>query len=633
MERPRRTFIPAARTRIHRRERPVRVLNPNRQARHIGMIDRFLTRIASARTFAGKLWDLTRPYWFAQDRQTLRFRGFAFSIRECWIARALLAVVLAASVLIVYISKQINSWNARFFNALQDRNAEAFWSELYTWVFLVALFIVAVVYRVWLVQLLTIRWRRWLSRVYFRDWLADRTYYHMELARWSVGNPEQRIEQDIGAFTRQTLDISLGLLLQVMTLVTFTAVLWNLSSGFVLPIFGGVTIPGYMMWAAILYALAGSWATYLIGKPLVGVNYALERYNAEFRYRMVRIRENAESIALYHGEAVEERRLSSAFTRIYATWWSYMRYNKRLTWLTSFYGQAAAVFPFIVGAPQFFAGRIGLGTLTQTADAFGQVQGSLSWFIDSYTQLAAWQAAVNRLTSFGEAMVGAKRAAEQGGFDIRTASEPSLALDDVEVQLPDGTPLLQGLDVTLREGESVVLAGASGSGKTTLFRVLAGLWPFGKGRIALPRDGRALFLSQRPYLPIGALKDALCYPETADRHTDAECGAALEACGLGYLVPRLGEAANWSLILSGGEKQRLAFARALLFRPSWLFLDEATAALDEAAERHMYELLCQRLPKATVVSIAHRPAVLAFHKRQLVVDPLQRRVASEPVPA
>jgi putative ATP-binding cassette transporter len=479
---------------------------------------------------------------------------------------------------------------------------------------------------VWLVQLLTIRWRRWLSRVYFHDWLADRTYYHMELARWGVGNPEQRIEQDIAGFTRQTLDITLGLLLQVMTLVTFAAVLWNLSSDFVLPILGGLAIPGYMMWAAVLYALAGSWATYLIGRPLVGVNFALERYNADFRYRMVRIRENAESIALYSGEPVEERRLGNAFTRIYATWWAYMKHNKRLTWLTSFYGQAAAVFPFIVGAPQYFAGRIGLGTLTQTADAFGQVQGSLSWFVDRYTQLAAWQATVNRLTTFGEAMVKAKRAAEQAGFEVRTAAEPELTLEGVDVELPDGTTLLQGVDLTVREGESVVLRGSSGSGKTTLFRVLAGLWPYGKGRIALPGDGRALFLSQRPYLPIGALKDALCYPEAHDAHPDAECGAALEACGLGYLVPRLGEAANWSFILSGGEKQRLAFARALLFKPNWLFLDEATAALDEPAERHMYELIRQRLPHATVISIAHRPAVVAFHERQLLVDAEHHRI-------
>src|SRR5262245_37804967 len=497
------------------------------------MIDRFLTRIAGARSFAGKLWVLTRPYWYAQERHRIALWGFGITVKEYVIARTLLVASIALSVLIVYISKLINSWNARFFNALQERNADVFWSELAFLVVVVAPFIVAVVYRTWLMQLLTIRWRRWLSEVYFRDWLADRTYYHMELTRRGVGNPEQRIEQDCNSFTSQTLSISLGLLLQIMTLITFTAVLWNLSSGFVLPLFGGVTIPGYMMWAAVLYAVAGSWATYVIGRPLVGVNFALERYNADFRYRMVRIRENAESIALYHGEPVEEQRLRGAFTRIFATWWSYMKYNKRLTWLTSFYGQAATIFPYIVAAPPYFTGQIGLGTMTQTADAFGQVQGSLSWFVDTYTQLAAWQATVNRLTTFGDAMVRAKRAAEQSGFDVRARAEPELRLDDVEVQLPDGAPLLQGVNATVRKGEAVLLRGPSGSGKTTLFRVLAGLWPFGRGRIRTPPpDGRVLFLPQKPYLPIGTLKDALCYPDSPERIPERECREALEACGL-----------------------------------------------------------------------------------------------------
>jgi putative ATP-binding cassette transporter len=597
------------------------------------MIDRFLTRIAGARSFAGKLWVLTRPYWYAEERQRIvLWGGVGVRVKECWIARALLAASIILSIAIVYISKLINSWNARFFNALQERNAEAFWSELGYWVVLVALFIVAVVYRTWLTQLLTIRWRRWLSEVYFRDWLADRTYYHMELTRRGVGNPEQRIEQDCNSFTSQTLSISLGLLLQVMTLVTFTAVLWNLSSGFLLPLFGGINIPGYMVWAAVVYAVAGSWATYLIGRPLVRINFALERYNADFRYRMVRIRENAESIALYHGEPVEARRLSGAFTRIFATWWAYMRYNKRLTWLTSFYGQAAVIFPYIVAAPQYFAGQIGLGTMTQTADAFGQVQGSLSWFVDSYTQLAAWKAVVDRLTTFGEAMVTAKRADERSAIHVRPQAKPELQLHGVNLDLPNGTPLLRNVNLAVRSGEAVVLRGPSGSGKTTLFRALAGLWPFGKGRIALPPAGaRILFLPQRPYLPIGTLKDALCYPDPADPVPDQECREALEVCGLWHLSPRLNEAANWSLVLSGGEQQRLAFARTLIYRPDWLFLDEATAALDEPAEKHMYELVRRHLPRATFVSIAHRPGVVAFHDRQISIDPAGQRVVSEEV--
>jgi vitamin B12/bleomycin/antimicrobial peptide transport system ATP-binding/permease protein len=595
------------------------------------MIDRFLTRIANAHSFLSKLWVLSKPYWFADDRQTVALWGRTFSVSEAWIARSLLALIVGLSVAIVYMSKLINAWNARFFNALQDKNADAFWAELQYWVVLVAIFIVAFVYRLWLTQLLTIRWRRWLSEVYFRDWLADRTYYRMELVSQGTDNPEQRIEQDCATFAQQTLSISLGLLLQIMTLATFAAVLWNLSGSFVLPIFGGLEIPGYMMWAAVAYAVAGSLATYLIGRPLVQVNFQLERYNADFRYRMVRIRENAESIALYRGEADEERRLRSAFARIFETWWDLMRYNKRLTWLTSFYGQAASVFPIIVAAPQYFAGKIQLGVLTQTADAFAQVQASLSWFVDTYAQLAAWKAVVDRLTTFSEAMVRAKEEAAQTSFEASQQDAPNLALEDVEVRLPNGALLLQDVDVSIHQGESVLLRGPSGSGKTTLFRVLAGLWPFGRGRIRLPKDARVLFLPQKPYLPTGTLREVLSYPETPDQYTAEACREVLEVCALEHLVPRLDETANWSLVLSGGEAQRVAFARALLYRPNWLFLDEASSALDEPTERRMYALLAQHLPGATVVSVAHRPTVEALHGRQLVVDPKRHSVVVQTV--
>jgi putative ATP-binding cassette transporter len=413
-----------------------------------------------------------------------------------------------------------------------------------------------------------------------------------------------------------------------MTLVTFSIVLWELSGSFVLPILGGLAIPGYMMWAAIAYAVVGSVATYMIGRPLVRVNFNLERYNADFRYRMVRIRENAESIALYRGEADEERRLRSAFGRIYDTWWDLMRYTKRLSWLTSFYGQAASIFPFIVAAPQYFAGKIQLGVLTQTADAFAQVQIALSWFVDTYPRLAEWKAGVDRLTSFSEAMVRAKQAAEHTAFETSAQEKPELTLRDVEVRLPNGVLLLKDVDLTIRHGESVLLRGPSGSGKTTLFRVLAGLWPFGKGRIGLPRDARVLFLPQKPYLPIGTLREVLSYPEAPDHYTDEACREVLEACRLGHLVPRLEDSSNWSLALSGGEQQRLAFARTLLYRPTWLFLDEASSALDEPTERRMYELLAERLPGATIISVAHRPSVEALHGRQLVIDPSIQGVAS-----
>jgi vitamin B12/bleomycin/antimicrobial peptide transport system ATP-binding/permease protein len=322
------------------------------------MIDRFLVSIANAHGFLAKLWVLARPYWFAQDSSTLRLRGFVFYVKESSIGRAVLLLIVFLSILLVYLSKLINSWYGRFYNALQEKNADVFWAELQFFAIVALLFIIASVYRLWLTQLLTIRWRRWLSEVYFRDWLADRTYYHMELTRQGADNPEQRIEQDRYNFTKQTLNITLELILQLMTLITFAVVLWNLSSGFVLPILGGIAVPGFIMWAAIVYALFGSIATYLVGRPLIRVNFQLERYNADFRYRMIRVRENAESIALYHGESDEERSLKAAFGRVYGIWWVNMKYTKRLSWITNFYRQAAVVFPFGLAAPQYFADRI-----------------------------------------------------------------------------------------------------------------------------------------------------------------------------------------------------------------------------------------------------------------------------------
>ena len=592
------------------------------------MIDRFLTRINNAHSFLAKLWVLARPYWFTQERQTIAAWGIRFTVKESWIARSVLALIIFLSVFLVYAAKLFNSWNVRFYNALQGKDVPTFWVELRYFVVLACVFIVAAVYRLWLTQFLTIRWRRWLSQVYFRDWLADRTYYHMELTRQGADNPEQRIEQDCFNFARQTLSLSLDLILQVMTLVTFAFVLWEISSGFVLPIFGGVEVPGFMMWAVIAYAAAGSVITHLVGKPLVRANFMLERYNADFRFRMTRIRENAESIALYNGERDEARRLDSAFGLVYATWWEFMKFTKRLTWVTSFYKQAAIVFPLMLAAPQFFAGRITFGVLNQTIDAFGQVQTALSWFVDSYAQLAEWKAIVDRLTTFSEAMVAAKEAAQKPAFTPSAPVPQQLTLQDAEVRLPNGALLLDNVDLTIRQGETVALTGPSGSGKTTLFRAIAGLWPFGRGRLALPKGARVLFLPQKPYLPIGTLREVLSYPEPGDQYGDEACRQALEACGMGHLVPRLDETANWPLVLSGGEQQRLAFARALLYRPDWLFLDEASSALDAPTERRMYELLRQHLASATIISVAHRPEVVDLHDRRLAIDPAARRLAS-----
>ena len=595
------------------------------------MIDRFLSSFANAHGFLAKLWVLSRPYWFAEERSTLRLGGFAFTPKESWIGRSVLALIILLSIVIVYIAKLINAWYATFYNALQEKNVDAFWSELLYFAVLAPLFIIAAVYRLWLTQLLTIRWRRWLSEVYFRDWLADRTYYHMELTRRGADNPEQRIEQDIHNFTRQTLSLTLELILQVMTLVTFAVVLWNLSSGFVLPMIGAV--PGFLMWAAIAYALVGSLATYLIGRPLVRVNFQLERFNADFRYRMTRIRENSESIALYRGEQDEERGLKGAFAKVYEMWRANMKYTKRLTFITTFYRQAALVFPLVLAAPQYFAGRIAFGVLTQVLDAFNQVQSALSWFVESYAQLAEWKAVVDRLTGFSEAMVAAKEASAQADLEESPPQPRQLTLEDAQVRLPNGDTLLEHVDLSVHQGDWVAVEGPSGSGKSTLFRVLAGIWPFGRGRLTLPKDARILFLPQKPYLPVGTLRQALSFPEPTERYSYEACREVLEACALGHLAPRLDELANWSLVLSGGEQQRLAIARALLYRPDWLFLDEASSSLDLDSERRMYGLLRERLPGVTLISVAHRREVVGLHTRRLAIDPSSHRLMAKAVEA
>lgn len=595
------------------------------------MTNEFINRLSATPRFLGKLWRLAAPYWWAPGTAEFTLLGKRLHMPERWLARGLLALVLFLNIVIVWILKLANDWNARFYNALQEKNLEAFWSELRYFVIIAALFIVVAVYRLWFRQMLQIRWRRWLTGVYVGEWLANRTYYRMELTNHGTDNPEQRIQEDCDAFTQQTLAIVLGLISEVLTLVTFTVILWNLSGSITLPIFGGIEVPGYMMWVAVVYAAAGSWLTYKIGRPLVRVNFELQRYNADFRYKMVRVRENAESIALYNGEKDEERTIGSAFQRIYAIWWEYMRYNKRLTWFTAFYGQAADVFPLVVASPRYFSGEIPLGVLTQTAGAFGRVQGALSWFVDTFTTLADWRATIDRLTGFGETMTATKaRAASEHAFDVETAPG-TLRLTNVDVTLPDGRTLLREVDLAIHKGESVLVQGPSGSGKTTLFRALAGIWPFGHGRITLPTDARILFLPQRPYLPLGTLANVLCYPDAAADYPHESMTEALAACRLPHLADRLNESGNWAMALSPGEQQRIAFARALLYRPDWLFLDEATSALDAATEADLYALLKERLPEATLVGIAHKPGLARFHDRRLVIDPAVGQVRSEAI--
>jgi vitamin B12/bleomycin/antimicrobial peptide transport system ATP-binding/permease protein len=553
-------------------------------------------------------WAIARPYWFSEDR---------------WAARGLLLVVVGLTLGIVYINVLLNQWNNTFYNALQNKDYAVFVHQLIRFSWLAGLYIAAAVYQLYLTQMLQIRWRRWLTEHYLRAWLSDGAYYRMQLVAGETDNPDQRIAEDVRLLISGTLDLAIGGLRAVVTLVSFVAILWGLSGPLTIPLGRvSITLPGYMIWAALLYAIVGTWLTNWVGRPLVRLNFDQQRYEADFRFGLVRFRENTEGVALYRGEADELRGFRERFGAVVQNWWGIMRQQKRLTGFTAGYAQAAIIFPFIVAAPRYFRGEILLGGLVQTATAFGQVQHALSFIVSSYTEIAAWRAVVERLSGFEHALERVRvQAATNDGIRHADGEAARLAVEGMALDLPSGQPLIADVNLALARGDTVLLWGPSGAGKSTLVRAIAGIWPFGHGEIRLPRDARVLFLPQHPYLPIGTLREVVSYPMPAGGVSDAVLRATLEAVGLPELAGRLDEASHWALQLSPGEQQRIAFARALVQKPDWLFLDEATSAVDEATEARLYQLVRQRLVGTTVFSVGHRGTLRPFHARQLVVQP------------
>jgi vitamin B12/bleomycin/antimicrobial peptide transport system ATP-binding/permease protein len=567
------------------------------------------------RSFVRDAWHLSAPYYRSEEK---------------WSAWGLLASIIGLRLLLVGMTVVLSFWNREFFNSLQDKDFAAFWHLLFVYLQtpsgfmpgfceIAAVYIVVAVYFTYLQQWLLIRWRRWLTVRYLDEWLADRAYYRISLTtdRAAVGtdNPDQRIAEDIRDFIDNTLTFGISMLANIVTLFSFLGILWSLSG--TVTVFG-IDIPGYMVWVALVYAIVGTWLTHLVGRPLAALRFRQQRVEADFRYALVRVRENMEGIALYSGETQEKHVLGDRFHALINNWWGIMQRTKLLNALTAGYDQVAVVFPFIVAAPRFFSGQIPLGGLTQTAGAFGRVQDALSWFVSRYADLAQWHAIVERLMTFHRAVVAA-RAAFGTGFSHTDAPDGSVQMRDATIELPNGAKLLADADLVLEPQHSVVITGRSGSGKSTLFRALAGIWPFGHGRVQLPAE-RSLFLPQRPYIPLGSLRHVVSYPHPPDTHSQEEIAQALQDVGLPLLVARLDNDENWPQLLSGGEQQRVALARALLAKPDWLFLDEATASLDPDAEAELYRMLKTRLPNTTLVSIAHRPSVAAFHERHLVLQ-------------
>jgi putative ATP-binding cassette transporter len=535
-------------------------------------------------------------------RQVLHLSAPYFGSEEKWRARGLLVAIVALNLAAVYMLVLLNEWNRTFYDALQNKNAAVFWTQLGRFTYLALIFIVIAVYRFYLTQLLQLRWRAWMTRDLMRRWLTDHAFYRMELGRYAVAapsepadatrlpepgqrvpdNPDQRLQEDVNLFTAQTVGLSMGFLNAVVTLASFVGILWGLSGNFAFELGGhAFDIPGYMVWMAVAYCTVGSVLTHYIGRPLIGLNFEQQRREANYRHHLVRVREYSESIALDQGEAVENRNLDTRFSAVLANYLRLINKQKQLVGFTNLFGQAA-VFPFIVAAPRFFSGAIQLGELMQISSAFDRVQGALSWFVDNYDGLAAWRATTERLTSF-EAALSRQQGSPSPLETVRGAGANTLAADDLSVALPTGAVLVQGATLAMAPGQHTVLQGPSGSGKSTLFRALAGIWPWARGRVALPAG--SMFIPQRPYFPDGSLRDALAYPDPASGYGDDALRQALTDALLPRLAERLDERDNWTQKLSGGEQQRLAIARVLLKKPAWVLADEATSALDPEAER------------------------------------------------
>ena len=563
-----------------------------------------MQKFTLSRQFFMDVWYLTKSYWQSEEKK-----------KAFW----LLTCIIALTFGVVFMLVQLNTWNNSFYSALQNYDAEKISSELIHFSWLAAIYIILAVYSYYLQQTLILHWRRWLTTRFIDIWLQNKTYYNLQMFGKDTDNPDQRISEDVRQFVEMTLGFAIGILKSLCTFISFVFILYQLSGPLSFSFMGKTwTIHGYMLWASLLYSILGTYITHVVGRKLVKLNFIQQRYEADFRFSMIRLRESAESVAFYRGEAQEGKVFKNRFKLLLDNFWQLVNKQKQLVFLNSGYSQIAIIFPFVVAMNRYLAKEVSLGGLMQVASAFGRVQDSLSYFVDMYSSIAQWQAVVMRLTYFGRHMHEVSQQAEQFHVE-RFATSEAVSVEQMQVNLPDDTVLLQDINFNLQPGRNVLIKGVSGSGKSTLLRTLAGIWPFVTGKINLPKPEELMFIPQKPYIPLGSLREALLYPGRKPL-SDEELLYLLDLCQIGYLRDKLDLVADWSHVLSVGEQQRLAFVRAHIQEPKWLFLDEATSALDEDTEAAMYGLLAERLRQTTLVSIGHRSTLNKYHELMLVID-------------
>ena len=566
-------------------------------------------------------------YFEAGERGLTRFWPLpAFTAIERQVASAMIIFLVVVNQAEVGVTVRLSFFNRDWFNAIQTKNAAEFWRQLLyvfaPWAFVyIAMAVTEYVIR----SVLIVRWRRWLTGRYVSRWLDGATHYRMSLIGMNADNPDQRIAEDVNRFIDGgdsgygIYSYSVMLISTVTSLVSFSVILWGLSANFTLP-GTNIAVPGFLFWVALAYAAIGTAITHLIGRSLVGLFFLRQKFEANFRFALARLREYGEQIALLRGERAERLAAMSRFGDVFSNYLQIVGRRKQLIAFTAFYGQISPIIPYVLTAPFYFLGKIQLGVMTQTATAFGSVNDSLNFFVTYYTTLADFRSVLERLRTFDEALARAHVLNEQQRIKLESAPSQAIEVHDLAINLPDGREIMNVERLSLEKGNPTLVTGASGAGKSTFFRAVAGIWPYGHGHIAEPLEARTMVVPQKPYFPIGSLRAAIAYPQPPDAFSDFDLRDALHAALLPDLVARLDEEDNWTQRLSGGEQQRVAIARALLLKPDWLFLDEATSALDEASEAALYQVLQERLSQTTIISIGHRSTLAAFHERRIKMD-------------
>ena len=560
---------------------------------------------------------LARPFWTSEERS------------KAWATAALLTVL---TIVLVAISVMLVQLGGAIFDAIQTYNYKAFLHYFELWTLWAFGYCTVYVYQSYVSMALNIRWRRWMTSRFLGDWLGGKTFYYWQISGHPSDNPDQRISEDIRDFITTTdtqggfVPLALNFVQQAATLAAFVVLLWKVGS---LPLLHGrLIIHGYFVWSALIYAGLGSWLMAKVGGPIIRLTFNQQRYEADFRFDLVRLRENGEGVALSQGEATEKQELMGRFGNIYQNYRAIMSRTKKINGFQIGYQQAAGVIPLFLCAPLYFSHHLSLGGLNKATNAFGYVLTAVSFFVAAYPNIAQWRAVIQRLTGFTQAVEAARTLSQQPGAASTVGGNGTLALRGLSLGLPGGRTLFRNLDLTLEEGRSALISGPSGSGKSTLLRALSGLWPYSGGAIERPADFDAMMLPQKPYLPVGTLQAALAYPAPASQFTGSEAAEALARVRLPLLADRLGESLNWALQLSPGEQQRVALARAFLHQPRWLFLDEATSALDEPTEAALYQELASALPHTTVVSIGHRTSLQRFHDDAYHLTPADAETAA-----